>query len=136
VVTALSVDSVTGFTAGDLVVLDDEVIEISAVDAGAVPFPLLFIAARGVDSTAEFGNTSPQSHAENTEVQLYSSMIFNTRYFAIQENIPQPLIINKDRTAPVFVLKDNNGNSIGGQVDVTLTVLPEQYMDNTNLGVR
>lgn len=135
--TSLAVTSVTGFPNNThLVVVDQEVIEISGRDANNTPYPILNVSGRGVDSTPEFGNTSPATHAVDTEVQLYDTIVFNDLYVRIEDIIGTPFVISKDRTAPAITLKNNVGASVGGTIDARITVLPEQFMDQTNLNTR
>jgi hypothetical protein len=42
----------------------------------------------------------------------------------------------KDRTLPTVVVRDGEGAYTDGVIDALLFVLPEQYMDSTNLGTR
>lgn len=47
-----------------------------------------------------------------------------------------PQILNKTGGTANIILVDNEGNSIDGNLDISATVLPEQYMDGINLRQR
>lgn len=55
----------------------------------------------------------------------------------IQDAAPGfPAIVSKTRSAPEITFVDTNGTRTDAVFDITLTVLPEQYMSNNNMAIR
>jgi hypothetical protein len=134
--TSMAVESIASFqNSRHIIIMDNEVMAYTGKTADT-PWPILNSLERGVDTAAEFGNTTAASHVINTEIQLYDTITFNAPYFSNETTIGTPFVISKDRQAPAITLKSNVGLGVGGTVDVRLSVLPEQYMDSTNLNTR
>lgn len=133
---SMAVGSIDNFqNSRHLIVMDNEVMAYTGKTSG-IPYPTLNSLERGLSEAPEFGATTATYHVIETEVQLYDSITFNQPYFTNDTVIGTPFVISKDRQAPAITLKSNAGISVGGTVDARLSVLPEQYMDNTNLGTR
>jgi hypothetical protein len=134
---SMAVGSISGFqNSRHLIVMDNEVMAYTGHSSSSPPWPVLNNLERGLDTAPEFGNTSPTFHLIETEVQLYETITFNAPYFTNDVIIGTPFVISKDRQAPAITLKSNVGLGVGGTVDVRLSVLPEQYMDEVNLNTR
>jgi hypothetical protein len=55
----------------------------------------------------------------------------------IQDAAPGfPSIVSKTRSAPEITFVSTSGSRVDAVFDITLTVLPEQYMDNNNMVLR
>lgn len=134
--TIMAVESIDNFqNSRHLIVMDNEVMAYTGKTADT-PWPILNSLERGLSEAPEFGATVAAGHVIDTEVQLYDSITFNAPYFTNETTIGTPFVISKDRQAPAITLKSNVGLGVGGTVDARISVLPEQYMDNTNLGTR
>ena len=135
--TVMAVGSIADFqNSRHLIVLDNEVMAYTGKSSQSPPWPNLLSLERGLSEAPEFGATVAASHANETEVQLYETITFNQPYVNNETVIGTPFVISKDRFAPTISLKSNIGIGVGGTVDARLSVLPEQYMDSTNLGTR
>jgi hypothetical protein len=134
--TSMAVASIDSFqNSRHLIVMDNEVMAYTGKTADT-PYPILNSLERGLSEAPEFGATTATSHVTGTEVQLYDTITFNSPYFSNETTIGTPFVISKDRQAPAITLKSNVGVGVGGTVDVRLSVLPEQYMDDVNLNTR
>jgi hypothetical protein len=47
-----------------------------------------------------------------------------------------PMVVSKDRTGPVIVIRDTDGAYVDSEFDAQIHVLPEQYMLNGQLLTR
>jgi hypothetical protein len=88
-------------------------------------------------STVQFGNSTANLHSIGSTVFPIETIDFTARYFATEAvGISNAYVDEKDRTLPTVVVRDNAGAYTDGVIDALLFVLPEQYMDDTNLGTR
>lgn len=91
---------------------------------------------RGQTDTS-FGSSVASAHATGDEIVLTSSVDFSQRYYEAQ-TLGQAFVYvgSKDRTTPTVTIKDGTGTATTGTFDATITVMPEQYMDTTDLNTR
>lgn len=54
----------------------------------------------------------------------------------VSSQMSWPMVVSKDRTGPVIVIRDSDGAYIDGEFDAQIHVLPEQYMENGQLLTR
>ena len=120
------------------IIIGNEVVFYDTSNKNDLPFPLLTSMQRGID-TSVFGDTTAVSHNSGTEVQLLDAahgFVYDTQYIGDEDVWGTPQIRSKDRTAPALAVKRPDGAFVQTIVDARLSVLPEQYMDAINLGVR
>jgi hypothetical protein len=88
-------------------------------------------------TTQTFGASTANLHAAGSEVFPIETIDFTQRYFTTEAvGISNAYVNEKDRTLPTVVVRDGEGAYTDGVIDALLYVLPEQYMDDTNLGTR
>jgi hypothetical protein len=90
---------------------------------------------RGV-TTTQFGVSTANLHLAGSEVFPIDSINFDVRYFETQAiGIAVPYVGRKE-PAPTLILRDASGAPTNTVFDARLSVLPEQFMDDRNLGTR
>jgi hypothetical protein len=115
--------------------IDGETISYLVANATPNP-PRLEGVTRGV-STTEFGNSSAASHRVGAEVFPVEQIDFEQRYFDIQAiETLVAYIGSKNRVQPAINIKSLTGYDRDGTFDAVVNVLPEQYMDGSNLNYR
>jgi hypothetical protein len=131
----LEVANAAPFTGGGNIRVRNETMNFTTANTTAFPNRLEGLSR--AYTTTQFGTSTANSHAAGSEVSLISS-ISNALYFEQTATTTSAIafIGSKDRTQPVVVIKDSNNAIIDCVFDARLKVLPEQYMDKTNLGVR
>lgn len=88
-------------------------------------------------TTAQFGNSTANIHTVGSTVFPIETIDFTQRYFATEAvGISNAYVNEKDRTLPTVVVRDSEGAYTDGVIDALLFVLPEQYMDDRDLGTR
>jgi hypothetical protein len=88
-------------------------------------------------TTAQFGVSTANVHAAGSAVFPIETIDFTQTYFTTEAvGISNAYVNEKDRTLPTVVVRDGEGAYTDGVIDALLYVLPEQFMDNTNLGTR
>jgi len=105
--------------------------------ANATPNPpRLEGVTRGV-STTQFGNSIVTGHAIGAQVFPIEQLDFTQRYYDVQTITSLVAYIgSKSRTQPAINIKTLAGSDSDGIFDAVINVLPEQYMDGTNLNYR
>ncbi|CAB4153661.1 hypothetical protein UFOVP640_15 [uncultured Caudovirales phage] len=105
--------------------------------ANATPNPpRLEGVTRGV-STTQFGNSIATSHAIGAQVFPIEQLDFTQRYYDVQPITSLVAYVgSKSRTQPAINIKTLSGSDTDGTFDAVVNVLPEQYMDSTNLNYR
>ena len=129
----LAVANVAPFAASGNIRVRNET--MSYTSANAITNRFLGI-SRGV-TTATFGSSTANSHPVGSEVFPVDNIDFSLRYFAEEPvGISNAYVNEKDRVNPTVVVRDSAGQYTDGVIDAVLWVMPEQYMDSTNLGTR
>jgi hypothetical protein len=129
----LPVASVTGFPASGNLRVRNETMSYTNANATSNMFEGI---TRAV-TTQTFGSSTANVHAAGSEVFPVNSINFTQRYFATEVvGIANAYVDEKNRTLPTVVVRDGEGSYTDGVIDALLYVLPEQYMDDTNLGTR
>jgi hypothetical protein len=129
----LPVASVAGFPASGNIRVRNETMSYTSANAVSNTFEGI---TRAV-TTQTFGTSTANVHAAGSEVFAVNSIDFTQRYFSTEAvGIANAYVDEKDRTLPTVVVRDGDGQYTDGVIDALLYVLPEQYMDNTNLGTR
>ena len=129
----LPVADVTGFPASGNIRVRNETMSYTSANATSNTFEGI---TRAV-TTQTFGVSTANVHALGSEVFPVGSIDFTARYFGTEAvGIANAYVDEKDRTLPTVVVRDGEGQYTDGVIDALLFVLPEQYMDSTNLGTR
>ena len=129
----LPVANVAGFPASGNLRVRNETMSYTNANATSNMFEGI---TRAV-TTQTFGTSTANVHPLGTEVVPVNSIDFTARYFATEVvGIANAYVDEKDRTLPTVVVRDGEGAYTDGVIDALLFVLPEQYMDSTNLGTR
>lgn len=131
----LQVANATPFIGGGNIRVRNETMRFTTANTTASPHRLEGI-TRGY-TTTQFGTSTANTHPAGSEVSLIST-ISSALYFEKSSTTTSAIAFvgSKDRTEPTVVIQDLSHNVIDGVFDARLKVLPEQYMDSTNLGVR
>jgi hypothetical protein len=130
----IEVANASAFTSGNIRVRN-ETMSYTQANTSASPHRLEGI-VRAV-TTAEFGTSNANTHVTGSEVFQIENINFSQRYFdTTAVGIASAYIGDKDRVYPTVVVRDGEGAYTDGVIDALLYVLPEQYMDDTNLGTR
>ena len=131
----LQVANAVPFTGGGNIRVRNETMNFTTANTTASPNRLEGL-TRGY-TTTQFGTSTANTHAAGSEVSLISS-ISSALYFERSSTTTSSIAFvgSKDRTSPTVVVQDLTGSVIDGVFDARLKVLPEQYMDSTNLGTR
>jgi hypothetical protein len=89
-------------------------------------------------TTSRFGSSVKSSHPAGSMVTLISPDVDTTQKYFATETASQIFMYvgSKDASAPTVSIKNTDGDAEQGTFDALLYVLPEQYMDSTNLGTR
>jgi hypothetical protein len=129
----LPVANVAGFPASGNIRVRNETMSYTSANAVSNTFEGI---TRAV-TTQTFGASTANVHPLGTEVVPVNSIDFTARYFAAEAvGIANAYVNEKDRVLPTVVVRDGEGEYTDGVIDALLFVLPEQYMDDTNLGTR
>jgi WD40 repeat protein len=129
----LPVANVAGFPASGNIRVRNETMSYTTANTTSNQFEGI---TRAV-TTQTFGASTANVHPAGTEVVPVDSIDFTARYFGTEVlGIATAYVGSKDRTSPSVVIRDDNGNYTDGVVDAVLWVLPEQYMETTDLKVR
>jgi hypothetical protein len=129
----LPVANVAGFPASGNIRVRNETMSYTSANATSNTFEGI---TRAV-TTQTFGASTANVHPLGTEVVPVNSIDFTARYFATEAvGIANAYVDEKDRVLPTVVVRDGEGEYTDGVIDALLFVLPEQYMDDTNLGTR
>jgi hypothetical protein len=132
----IEVDDAGIFSAlGGDIRINDESLSYATANVAVSPNRLEEV-VRGV-STGTFGVNAANLHVIGSQVFPIEQLDLTVKYFdteAISTAIPY--ITSKSAAAPSIVLRDAQGDTTTGVVDVRLSVLPEQFMDDRNLGTR
>lgn len=87
-------------------------------------------------TVTSFGSSLASTHPAGMSVELLDYVTF-ANYFEDQiAGSTFGYVGYKTRYAPSVAIKDYYGTSVNGVFDAKISVLPEQYMDGVNLGVR
>jgi hypothetical protein len=129
----LPVASVAGFPASGNLRVRNETMSYTSANATSNTFEGI---TRAV-TTQTFGTSTANVHALGSEVFPVGNIDFTQKYFATEvAGIANAYVDEKNRTQPTVVIRDGEGQYTDGVIDALLFVLPEQYMDDTNLGTR
>lgn len=73
----------------------------------------------------------------NTEDEyLEADYVLSGYVIPVSSQMSWPMVVSKDRTGPVVVIRDSDGAYIDGEFDAQIHVLPEQYMLNGQILTR
>lgn len=105
--------------------------------ANATPNPpLLEGVTRGI-TTTQFGNSIAAGHNLGAQVFPIEQLDFDARYYDVQTITTLVAYIgSKNRAEPAINIKTLSGSDSDGTFDAVVNVLPEQYMDGSNLNYR
>lgn len=129
----LAVANVAGFPASGNIRVRNETMSYTSANATTNRFENI---TRAV-TTGTFGASTANAHAAGSEVFALGNIDFGARYFAEEPvGISNAYVNEKDRVLPTVVIRDAEGQYTDGVIDAVLWVMPEQFMDSTNLGTR
>jgi hypothetical protein len=129
----LAVANVAGFPASGNIRVRNETMSYTSANATTNRFENI---TRAV-TTQTFGASTANIHPAGSEVFPVDNIDFSVQYFAEEPvGISNAYVNEKDRVQPTVVVRDGEGQYTDGVIDAVLWVMPEQYMDNTNLGTR
>lgn len=94
----------------------------------------------GSSSARQIAMPRTVSRVLGMNITAHTSSYVEDSYVAsdyIQDASPGfPSIVSKTRSAPEITFVSTSGSRVDAVFDITLTVLPEQYMDNNNMVLR